>query len=253
MPADRKHHIQRWTPNTCDSIMVPKEVFDGIGDPFDPRQFNMESIGGCKLLQYFYTDMVTLLNSVPVVAGYDQICPAHEVPTNAGAGKFLWHTGNWKPTALLIPEQRLWYLWLNYKEWLAKGRSLASMPGQIKFLDDGNRVIVGEVIVSGTLRTVEPQTPATVAMPSAAEINDLTQVATWNIEHNARVGIAKQIIDAELSKDAGAEDTTTWSYSGKGDDRVLTITDKDGLTAGELSKIEGAMDVQFGAGKVVVG
>lgn len=231
-PALNKHKIQRWSPDTCDPILEQVEIFDAIGDPFDPPQFRDASKGGCVLLQYWDSlDPAT----PPVVVGYDQICPAHEVPTDAGAGKLKWHTGNWKDKGALIAEQREWFLWLNHKEWLAKGRLVSDMPDQIK------------------TKTVEPVTPTTLTAPTKTELDDLDQVALWNTTDNARVGIAKQIINTELSKEAGSEDTTVWSYSGKGDARVLTITDKDGLTAGQLSKVEGAMDIQFGTGKVVVG
>ena len=253
-PALRKHHIQRWTPSTCDYIMKSFQLFDAEANPFNPPRFEDRPTGQCEILQYFYTDMETLQNSEPVVIGHDQLCPAHEVPTNAGRDRLLWHTGNWKSKALLIPEQRLWYLYLNHKEWLAKGRSLASMPGQIKFLNNENLILGFDgKWIGGDLNNIEPITPATITSPTAAEIADLAQVYAWNREHNSRVSIAKQIINAELSKSAGDADTTVWSYAGKGDSRVLTITDSGGFAGGQQSRVEGAMDVQFGPGKVVIG
>ncbi len=65
-PALKKHHIQRWTPNTCDPIMQLVQLFDALASPFDPPQFGMRSIGGCKLVQYFYTDMTTRKWAAPI-------------------------------------------------------------------------------------------------------------------------------------------------------------------------------------------
>lgn len=164
------------------------------------------------------------------IAGYERLCAAHADP-DIPLDKLLWWDGNWKPLSEYIEYQRNWFRRLNHTEWLEKHPN-EQMPETIRGYSN------------------DPVTTGSAGTPNAASV--VAHARGWdrNKENNARKNQALTIPGAAR---AGIDTTRiTFSYSGVGDARVLTINCGGQLTNQQRTQAQNIATTQFGAGKVVI-
>lgn len=183
---------------------------------------------GCTYLE-IWDSLAAPEARVHTIAAFERVCAAHadDVPV----GVMQWSDGNWKDLAAYIQYQKDWFRRLNHTEWLVNNPD-EQMPPQIASY------------------TSDPVTPGSVTAPSAAKLTGLARAYSRNKEHNAR---KNQSIGIPAAVKAGIDTTKiTWSYSGAGDARVLTVNCGGQLTNQQRTQAQSIADVQWGVGKVVV-
>jgi len=183
---------------------------------------------GCRYLEV-WDSLALPEDRVHTIAAFERVCAAHadDVPV----GVMLWSDGNWKPLNAYIDYQRAWFRRLNHVEWL-RDHPTEAMPPQIASY------------------TSDPVTTGSVAAPDAAKLTGLARAYSRNKEHNAR---KNQTITIPASVRAGIDTTKiTWSWSGVGDARVLTVNCGGQLTNQQRTQAQNLADIQYGVGKVIV-
>lgn len=180
----------------------------------------------CQIVQRFDTDNPGV---GPVIVGYERVCPAHAA--TYPVGKMLWADGNWKNTTAYQQYQRNWFLWRNHQQWLIDHPSEPMPPSVVPWAN-------------------EPTTPGSVTAPSGAELSGKGQIDGWVAGHNGRKNLT---ISAGESVRPGLDRSRiTWSWTGAGDTRVLTVNFGGQLTTAQRNQLQSLVDTQFGTGKVVI-
>lgn len=233
-----KWKVQGTTYITCEPIVESYQYVDPITGP----ETRTRTFRGCRFVE-LYDILLPRVSRVYTISAIFRVCSAHAVASNACLGKLKWFDGTWLETGSFLAYNKRWFLWLNHQEWLA-------------------RVAAGEVPASEPMPATiqpfggpEPTSPRPVVTPSAAEQADLEQIYTWNKDHNDRF-----VIGTELLRNNGALLQTpdrrtqlfSWRFEGAGDTRVFFINSLGQLNAAQVNDSQGAADLQFGPGKVVV-
>jgi len=184
----------------------------------------------CRILILWDTDQAPELREHRVAA-FERTCSAHA--DDLPEGVMLWWDGNYKPLTEYIAYQRAFFLRRNHTEWQAR-------------FPNGEQPMP-ETIAS---YTSDPVTTGSVAAPEAAKLTGLARAYSRNNQHNAR---KNQAIGIPGSVRAGIDLTRiTWTYSGVGDARVLTVNCGGQLTTQQRNQAQNLADTAFGPGKVVV-
>lgn len=184
---------------------------------------------GCRVIQLWDVE-APAAQRTHTVAAYERVCPAHDDPAKP-VGVLRWGDGNWKDYGAYIKYQRDWFRWLNHQQWL-KDNPNEPMPPQIAGFD------------------TEPVTPGSVAPPNAEAVAAHQRIYDRVNLHNGRKNLA---ISAAVSEKSGlAIDKVTWRWTGSGDARVLVLNFNGQLTQQQRSRVQSALDLQFGVSSVVI-
>jgi hypothetical protein len=185
---------------------------------------------GCRYLELWDTDEPAETRQIKIAA-FERVCAAHtdDVPV----GVMQWWDGNWKTISEYIAYQREFFLRRNHLEWKQRfPNNEQPMPAAI------------------ASKTVDPVTPGSVAAPAAAKITGLTRAYSRNRNDNTR---KNTMLTVPGTVRAGVDTTRiTWSYSGTGDSRVLTINCGGQLTTQQRNQAQSIADAQYGVGRVIV-
>lgn len=185
---------------------------------------------GCRYWETYDIDLPPE-QRVMTIAYFERVCVAHA--DTVPADRMQWVDGNWKDAQAYLDYQRRWFRRLNHVEWKQRfPNDEQPMPPQI------------------ALYTSDPVTPGSVAAPTQAERDGMARAYGRNKEHNAR---KNQAIKMPGTVKAGIDfSLITWSYSGAGDARVLTVNCGGQLTNQQRTQAQNLADIAYGAGKVVV-
>lgn len=184
---------------------------------------------GCRYIELWDVEAPAAQRTHEIVA-FDRMCAAHFDPS-VDLTVMKWADGNWKPKDAYIAYQREWFLRLNHVEWLAK-RPNELMPPQI----------------AG--KTVDPVTTGSRPAPPQSHIDGMARAGALNRQHNNWKALARLAAKAERST---VDDTTfSWSWTGTGDNRALRVNTGGQLTAQQRGRALAALDIQFGAGRIVI-
>lgn len=182
---------------------------------------------GCRYLEWWDAE-ADPDDRVHTVAAFDRVCPAHAdtVPTT----EMLGFDGNWKPKKEYIEYQRAWFRRLNHIEWLERfPEGDEPMPPQIAGF------------------TSDPTTTGSVSPPPVAAREGMVRAYGRNRGDNQRKNLSLLLpVDPDLDP-SQAE----WSFTGTGDNRVLTIAWR-ALSPARRDQAQRIADIQFGPGKVIV-
>ena len=185
---------------------------------------------GCRYLEIWDAEVAPEAR-VHTVAAFERVCPAHA--DTVPSGVMQWADGNWKNLGAYIDYQRAWFRRLNHVEWLQRfPNGEQAMPPQIASY------------------TADPVTPGSVAAPPQAQRDGLARAYGQNRDHNQRKNLA---IGIPGSVRAGIDTSRiTWTWTGAGDARVLTVNCGGQLTNQQRTQAQAICDVQFSPGKVVI-
>lgn len=232
-----KWKLNRVTPLICDR--TPGEISYTI--PETGEEIIEIRREGC--VYHHLWDVLSPKPWFPIIAGLEKICPAHIAVTDAAKGKLLWADGNWKDLEAYQDYQRKWFLWIGNVKWKARvqaGLIPASEPMPKANVQWSN----------------EPPTSGTVPTPTQAEMDDMVLVSGWVRENMDRFGVTKALFIQELGITTEEQQKLfdaawIWRMEGHGDSRLLYVSGSL-LSNLQISRVESAVDIQFGPGKVVV-
>jgi len=142
----------------------------------------------------------------------EHACTAH--PVTADISKARWQDGTYYDRDTLIEQQREWFNW-------RRGA-----------------------------RQDEPVMPVSVSAPPANEQTSIETAVAWVFENNQRWNLTKLAARAE-NAGIDLEQVVFW-FVGVGDARVLHVDTQGQLTNPQITRVQNAADIQFGAGKVVI-
>lgn len=191
--------------------------------------------GQCRYLEWWDVEADPLTRT-HTIAAFEKVCTAHSDPdilAHLAADMMLGFDGNWKPRRAYIEYQRAWFRRLNFTEWQADPEKAAQpMPETIRGYD------------------TDPVTTGSLPAPAQAHIDALARVGGWNRRDNVR---KNQAIDAAAVQGALNRDAMSWTWSGAGETRRLTLSVGTQLTVQQRQRAQAAVDVAFGTGNVTIG
>lgn len=201
-----------------------------------------------------------------VVAAISFTCTGHTVATNAGKGTLRWMDGNFKDLAAYIDYQKQYFFYINNQEWQTRVAN-----GDIPRPWNRPSMTLEAILQAQKMPTVnfrgvstpltnwgtEPPTTGTVVRPTQAEIDDLDRVYAWVMQHDdwmsTALGAMRQELNVSTEEELKQFDSmVSWHFEGTGDTRLLYVDSGRQLSNQERTRIESALDIQFGPDKVVV-
>ncbi len=200
------------------------------------------------------------------VAAIPFVCAGHAVLTDAGRGKLRWMDGNFKDLAAYIDYQKQYFFYINNQEWQQRvldgdipkpWRRPSMTPEAILRAQKMPTVNFRDKSVPLENWGTESPTTGTVARPAQAEVDDLDRVYAWVMQHDDWMTTALGAMRQELGLSTKEElkqfqETSSWHFEGTGDARLLYVNSGGLLSNQERNRVESAIEIQFGPGKVVV-